>query len=50
VAEAEGNRVADIARRHALTREHIYQCRRELWDQGVLTVAPPVFLPVELAW
>jgi len=49
VAEAEGSRVVDIARRHDITRQHIYQWRRELRDKGFLSVAPPVFLPVELA-
>lgn len=48
-AEMEGSRVADIARRHDITRQHIYQWRRELRDKGVLPGVPPVFLPVEWA-
>ena len=48
-AEMEGSRVADIARRHDITRQHIYQWRRELRGKGLLSLAPPVFLPVELA-
>jgi len=48
-AEVEGSRVADIARRHDITRQHIYQWRRELRGKGLLWLAPPVFLPVELA-
>ncbi len=48
-AEVEGRRVADIARRHDITRQHIYQWRRELRSKGFLSVVPPVFLPVELA-
>src|SRR5882762_4517096 len=48
-AEVEGSRVADIARRHDITRQHIYQWRRELRGKGLLSLAPPVFLPVELA-
>src|ERR1700680_765301 len=48
-AKPEGSRVADIARRHDITRQHIYQWRRELRDKGFLSVTPPVFLPVELA-
>jgi transposase len=48
-AEPEGSRVADIARRHDITRQHIYQWRRELRSKGFLSVVPSVFLPVELA-
>ena len=48
-AGAEGNRVADIARRHDITRQQIYQWRRELRGKGLYSVAPSVFLPVELA-
>jgi transposase len=48
-AEVEGIRVAVIARRHDITRQHIYQWRRELRGKGLLSLAPPMFLPVELA-
>ncbi len=42
--------VADVARRHDLTRQHIYQWRREmrrkeLWPEN----DAPSFLPVEIA-
>jgi transposase len=48
-AAAECSRVADIARRHDITRQHIYQWRRELRNKGFLPAAPSLFLPVELA-
>ncbi len=48
-AQVEGSRVADIARRHDITRQHIYQWRRELRGKGLLSLARPVFVPVELA-
>lgn len=48
-AGAEGSRVADVARRHDITRQQIYQWRRELRDKGLYSVAPPPFLAVELA-
>ena len=47
-AEAEGICVADIARRHDITRQHIYQWRRELRNKGVLPDAPSLLLPLEL--
>ena len=47
-AEAEGICVADIARRHDITRQHIYQRCRELRDKGVLQDTPSVLLPLEL--
>jgi len=31
-AAVDGALVADVARRHAITRQHIYQWRRELRD------------------
>ena len=30
-----GTRVADVARRHDITRQHIYQWRRQLRDRGL---------------
>jgi transposase len=33
-AAANGAPVADVARRHDITRQHIYQWRRELRDKG----------------
>jgi transposase len=48
-AGAEGSRVAVIARRYDITRQQIYQWRRELRGKGLYLVAPPTFLTVELA-
>lgn len=47
---ANGWTVADVARRHDVTRQHIYQWRgemrrKELWP----TADAPMFLPVEMA-
>ena len=43
-----GTTVADVARRHDLTRQHIYQWRRELRRKGMWPRSEgPVFLPVE---
>ncbi len=42
--------VADVARRHDVTRQHIYQWRREMRRKGLWPAADaPVFLPVEMA-
>jgi transposase len=42
--------LADVARRHDVTRQHIYQWRRELRAKGLLPGNDaPTFLPVELA-
>jgi len=42
--------VADIARRHDVTRQHIYQWRREMRRKGLWPAgAASVFLPVEMA-
>ena len=42
--------VADVARRHEVTRQHIYQWRRELRRKGLWPeTGAPVFLPVEMA-
>jgi transposase len=40
--------VADVARRHDITRQRIYQWRRELRGKGVLSDTPSMLLPVEL--
>jgi transposase len=46
----DGWSVADVARRHDVTRQHIYQWRRELKIRGLLPGSgAPTFLPVELA-
>jgi transposase len=42
--------VADVARRHDLTRQHIYQWRREMRRKGLWPeTEAPSFLPVEIA-
>ena len=42
--------VADVARRHDVTRQHIYQWRREMRRKGLWPAADAaVFLPVEMA-
>ncbi len=44
----EGARVADVARRHDLTRQHIYQWRVDLGAKGLWSSEANVaFLPVE---
>jgi transposase len=41
--------VADVARRHDVTRQHIYQWRREMRRKGLWPGADaPVLLPVEM--
>lgn len=46
---ADGATVAEVARRHEITRQHIYQWRREMRRKGYGAEAAPVFLPVSLA-
>lgn len=42
--------VADVARRHDLARQHIYQWRREMRRKGLWSgTDAPSFLPVEIA-
>lgn len=49
-AGMNGWTVADIARRHDVTRQHIYQWRREMRRKGLWPAGEAsVFLPVELA-
>ncbi len=45
----DGATVTDVARRHEITRQHIYQWRREMRRKGYGADAAPVFLPVHLA-
>jgi transposase len=45
----EGATVSDVARRHAITRQHLYQWRRQMRDKGMIPVEETRFLPVELA-
>jgi transposase len=44
----QGATVADVARRHDVTRQHIYQWRREMRQKGRIEVTGAVFLPVEI--
>jgi transposase len=44
-----GASVADVARRHDITRQHIYQWRREMRRRCEASSAPATFLPVQLA-
>lgn len=50
VAEVDGAglSVAEVARRHDITRQHVYQWRRELRRRGLGLGGQPLFLPVEL--
>ncbi len=48
-AAADGALVADVARRHDITRQHIYQWRRELRDNGQPLIGQSNFVAVELA-
>jgi transposase len=47
-AAAEGALVADVARRHDITRQHIYQWRRELRDNSQALIGQSSFVAVEL--
>ena len=38
--------VAEVARRHDISRQQVYQWRRELVRKGLISVEPTVFLPV----
>jgi transposase len=42
----DGARVADVARRHDLSRPQLYQWRRELARKGLISIEATVFLPV----
>lgn len=44
----DGARVADVARRHDLTRQHIYQWRAEFRRRGESLTEETAFLPVEM--
>jgi len=45
----EGATVSDVARRHAITRQHLYQWRREMRDKRMVPGEEAQFLPLELA-
>ena len=47
--EAEGISVAELARRHDVTRQQIYQWRKELRSKGLLPLTPSNFVSVEVA-
>jgi transposase len=42
----DGWSAAAVARRHDISRQQLYQWRRELVRKGLISVAPAVFLPV----
>ena len=44
-----GETVAGVARRHDITRQHIYQWRREMRQKGVMSPRDCVLMPVEVA-
>ncbi len=44
----DGATVSDVARRHDITRQHIYQWRRNLRRRRMGAEEAPRFLPVEL--
>src|SRR5690606_19398429 len=44
-----GATVAAVARRHEISRQHIYQWRREMRLKGKASFEPAHFLPVELS-
>lgn len=44
-----GETVASVARRHDITRQHIYQWRREMRRKGLMSPRDCVLMPVEIA-
>lgn len=47
-AAAPGSSVSEVARRHDISRQNIYQWRCELKQQAVQPTGKAVFLPVEV--
>jgi len=45
----DGETVASVARRHDITRQHIYQWRREMRRKGLMSPRDPMLVPVEVA-
>ena len=45
----DGWSVAGVARRHDVSRQQLYQWRRDLARKGLISVEPTVFLPVAAA-
>lgn len=41
--------VASVARQHDITRQHIYQWRREMRRKGLMSPRDPMLVPVEVA-
>lgn len=44
----EGASVSDVARRHDVTRQHLYQWRRELRHRHLTASGQPALMPVEI--
>lgn len=44
----DGETVASVARRHDITRQHIYQWRREMRRKGLMSPRDPTLVPVEV--
>jgi transposase-like protein len=44
-----GATVSDVGRQHDITRQHLYQWRRELRRRGIVSDEPAQFLPIEFA-
>ena len=44
----DGASVSDVARRHDVTRQHLYQWRRELRRKPLIGVGHPSLVPVEV--
>jgi transposase len=42
----DGWSVAEVARRHDINRQQIYQWRRDLVRKGLISMEPTVFLPI----
>jgi transposase len=45
----EGASVSEVARRHDVTRQHLYQWRRELRREQLTALAHPTLVPVEVS-
>lgn len=45
----DGETVASVARQHDITRQHIYQWRREMRRKGLMSPRDPMLVPVEVA-
>lgn len=45
-ADLGGETVASVARRHDITRQHVYQWRREMRRKGLMNPRDPMLVPV----